>query len=36
MRLSGIVGLDYEGSGEAGLAILANGNKRFSMEGFFF
>lgn len=36
MRLSGVVGLDYEGSGEAGFSIPANENRILSMEGFFF
>ena len=35
MRLNRVGGLDYEGSGEAGLGILANGNTRFSMEASF-
>ena len=29
-----MAGLDYEGSGEAGLGILANGNRRVSAAGF--
>lgn len=34
MRLGNVVSLDYEGSGEGGRRILANGNRRFSIEGF--